>query len=136
MIILFWNNEAAQFHFWQLAIHKWEPDIRIGFSPALHLHCVLYIYSGPLRKRTLSYEAPFIRKKELIWFRMESPLAYRKVSVHSVGQEASHVQRTGSCHSQRSFRQAPMGEGELQDNYIFIIKTKNQRTSFPQKWLW
>jgi hypothetical protein len=22
-----------------LGTHKWEPDINIGFSPALHLHC-------------------------------------------------------------------------------------------------
>jgi hypothetical protein len=29
IIILFWKE---QFHFW-------EPDIHIGFSPALHLHC-------------------------------------------------------------------------------------------------
>ncbi len=28
---------SAQFHF--LGIHKWEPDIYIGFSPALHLQC-------------------------------------------------------------------------------------------------
>jgi hypothetical protein len=26
-----------------LGIHKWEPDIYFGFSPALHLHCVVYI---------------------------------------------------------------------------------------------
>ncbi len=26
-----------------LGIHKWEPDIYIGFSPALHLQCILLI---------------------------------------------------------------------------------------------
>jgi hypothetical protein len=25
-----------------LGIHKWEPDIYIGFSPALHLQCGCY----------------------------------------------------------------------------------------------
>jgi hypothetical protein len=25
-----------------LGIHKWEPDIYTGFSPALYLHCVVY----------------------------------------------------------------------------------------------
>jgi hypothetical protein len=28
-----------------LGIHKWEPDIYIGFSPALHLQCVVHISS-------------------------------------------------------------------------------------------
>jgi hypothetical protein len=27
-----------------LGIHKWEPDIYTGFSPALHLHCTLLLY--------------------------------------------------------------------------------------------
>jgi hypothetical protein len=31
------NSEAVQFH---LGIHKSEPDIYIGFSPALHLQRV------------------------------------------------------------------------------------------------
>jgi hypothetical protein len=33
----FGNKEAAKFSF--LGIHKWEPDIYVGFSPALHLQC-------------------------------------------------------------------------------------------------
>jgi hypothetical protein len=28
-----------------LGIHKWEPDIYIGFSTALHLQCVFLVYS-------------------------------------------------------------------------------------------
>jgi hypothetical protein len=36
----FGNKEAAQCTVSFLGIHKWEPDIYIGFSPALHLQCI------------------------------------------------------------------------------------------------
>ncbi len=26
-----------------LGIHKWEPGIYIGFSPALHMQCVVFV---------------------------------------------------------------------------------------------
>ncbi len=38
-IILFGNKEAIQFNFWEY-VYKSEPDIYIGFSPALLLQCV------------------------------------------------------------------------------------------------
>jgi hypothetical protein len=39
IIILFRNNEGRAVSF--LGIHKSEPDIYIGFSPALHLQCTM-----------------------------------------------------------------------------------------------
>jgi hypothetical protein len=38
--LFFGNKEAAQFH---LGIQKWELDIYIGFSSALHLQCMCHI---------------------------------------------------------------------------------------------
>jgi hypothetical protein len=35
IIILFWKKGGCRVSF--LGIHKWEPDIYIGFSPSLHL---------------------------------------------------------------------------------------------------
>ncbi len=40
IIILFGNKEAAHCTVSFLRIHKWEPDIYIGFPPALHLQCM------------------------------------------------------------------------------------------------
>jgi hypothetical protein len=42
IIILFWNKEGAHCTVSILGIHKWEQHIYIGFSPALHLQCVLH----------------------------------------------------------------------------------------------
>ncbi len=42
-IIFFGIKEAAQCTVSFLGIHKWEPDIYIGFSPALHWQCVNHI---------------------------------------------------------------------------------------------
>jgi hypothetical protein len=36
IIILFWNNDAAEFHFWEY-INGNQTFILVGFSPALHL---------------------------------------------------------------------------------------------------
>jgi hypothetical protein len=30
-----------------MVIHKWEPDIYIGLSPALYLQCNTSLYTGP-----------------------------------------------------------------------------------------
>jgi hypothetical protein len=50
IILLFWNKEAVSF----LGIHKWKPDIFIGFSPALHLHvqCTFLNYTNLLINAT------------------------------------------------------------------------------------
>jgi hypothetical protein len=107
----------------------------------IHLYWILSGPSFALRfvhiswaaqKKYAVLKAPCTHKKELIFFRMESPQAYRRVSVHSVGQESSHVQRTGSFHSQRSFRQAPMGEGDLQDNFYIYSRNKKRTSVFPK----
>jgi hypothetical protein len=36
-----------------LGIHKWEPVIYIGFSPALHLQCKAYLHIRTTKIRTL-----------------------------------------------------------------------------------
>ncbi len=41
IINLFWKKGGCTVSF--LGIHKWEPDIYIGFSPALHLQCIILI---------------------------------------------------------------------------------------------
>ena len=38
IIILFWKKRGSTVSF--LGIHKWEPDIYIGFLSALHCQCI------------------------------------------------------------------------------------------------
>jgi hypothetical protein len=40
-IIIYFGNKDRAFSF--LGIHKSEPDINIGFSPALHLQCTVTV---------------------------------------------------------------------------------------------
>jgi hypothetical protein len=44
-----------------LGIHKWEPYIYIGFSPALHLQCGIMRLEEDYEELTSNYEA---KKKE------------------------------------------------------------------------
>ncbi len=55
-----------------MGIHKWEPDIYIGFWPALHLQCIMYEVSSKTNATDL------LKTK---WFKLESYFLQHKVSL-------------------------------------------------------
>jgi hypothetical protein len=64
-----------------LGIHKWEPDIYIGFSPALHLQCVrVYMQFLHISRKTFLKK---IRKKgRMQLVRKSAPDFWRKDPIY------------------------------------------------------
>jgi hypothetical protein len=58
-----------------MGIHKWEPDIYIGFWPALHLQCIMYEVSSKtnatdlLKTKRFKLESYFLQHKVSLIFR-------------------------------------------------------------------
>jgi len=71
-----------------LGIHKWEQDIYIGFSPALHLQCV--------RLHTLADTLAFVRKFTVVIFicfwKLNTGYSIRPERVQNEGQRKRQPQ--------------------------------------------